>query len=91
MRIPLVVILFFVVAVSTAEVLDRIAVVVNEEAILDSEIRGTVQNYLAQAGTRPSTEELEILTQQVFARLVANRVLVQEAERRGITITYAQL
>jgi peptidyl-prolyl cis-trans isomerase SurA len=91
MRIAPVVVVIFAVAAPAAEVLDRIAVVVNDEAVLDSQIRGTVQNYLAQVGARPSGEELDLLTKQVFARLVANRVLVQEAERRGISITYAQL
>ncbi len=90
-RIAPIVLVIMAVAVSAADVLDRIAVVVADEPILASEIRGTVQNYLAQIGARPSPDELDLLTKQVFAHLVANRVLVQEAERRGITITYAQL
>jgi peptidyl-prolyl cis-trans isomerase SurA len=85
------ILLVLAVAVSAADVLDRVAVVVADEPILVSEIRGTVQNYLAQVGGRPTSDELDLLTKQVFAHLVANRVLVQEAERRGITITYAQL
>ncbi|HUT99799.1 MAG TPA: peptidylprolyl isomerase [bacterium] len=91
MRIAPIVLVTLAVAVSAAEVLDRIAVVVADEPILASEIQGTVQNYLAQIGARPSPDELDLLTKQVFAQLVANRVFVQEAERRGITITYAQL
>jgi|GEM_PF-4999530 len=91
MRTATLVLLILAVTASAAEVLDCIAVVVADEAILASEIRGTVQNYLAQVGARPSPDELDILTKQIFAHLVANRVLVQEAERRGITISYAQL
>ncbi|OGD79385.1 MAG: hypothetical protein A2Y64_08960 [Candidatus Coatesbacteria bacterium RBG_13_66_14] len=91
MRIAPIVVLTLALAASAAEVLDCIAVVVADEPILASEIRGTVQNYLSQVGARPSPDELDVLTKQVFAHLVANRVLVQEAERRGITITYAQL
>jgi peptidyl-prolyl cis-trans isomerase SurA len=91
MRLAPLVLLILAVAAPADEVLDRIAVVVADEAILASEIRGTVQNYLTQYGAQPSPDELDLLTKQVFAHLVANRVLVQEAERRGITITYAQL
>ncbi|MCX7020698.1 MAG: peptidylprolyl isomerase [bacterium] len=91
MRLTSVVFLILAVAVSAADVLDRIAVVVADEAVLASEIQGTVQNYLAQIGARPSADELDLLTKQIFAHLVANRVLVQESERRGIAITYAQL
>jgi len=91
MRIIPLALLTLAVAVSAADVLDRIAVVVADEAVLASQIQGTVQNYLAQIGARPSADELDLLTKQIFAHLVANRVLVQEAERRGITITYAQL
>lgn len=74
------------------QVLDRIAVVVNEGVVLESEVEQLVQQVKrnsAQSDTAlPSDKVLRI---QAMDRLVLSELQMQMAERMGITISDAQL
>ncbi|CAH9018705.1 Chaperone SurA [Candidatus Nitrosacidococcus sp. I8] len=68
--------------------LDRIVAVVNDEAILESELEQTSQNIEAQleakGGPMPPTD---ILEKQVLERLVMQHLQLQLAERVGIRVS----
>ncbi len=70
---------------------DRVIAVVNDDVVLASELSTTVQSYQAQADRSLSPAELEQLSYEVFKQMVMTRVLVQEAERRGLEVTYREL
>ncbi|WP_417666739.1 peptidylprolyl isomerase SurA [Pseudidiomarina sp.] len=74
------------------QVLDRIAVVVNEGVVLESEVEQLVQqvkrNSARSDTALPSDKVLRI---QAMDRLVLSELQMQMAERMGITISDAQL
>ncbi len=76
-----------------AEVLDRIAAVVNEDIVLESELdqRLTLvrQQIAAREGTRLPPEN--VLRQQVLDRLILENIQLQIAERQGIRVSDRQL
>ncbi len=76
-----------------AEVLDRIAAVVNEDIVLESELdqRLTLvrQQISAREGTRLPPED--VLRQQVLDRLILENIQLQIAERQGIRVSDRQL
>ncbi len=76
-----------------AEVLDRIAAVVNEDIVLESELdqRLTLvrQQIAAREGTRLPPED--VLRQQVLDRLILENIQLQIAERQGIRVSDRQL
>ncbi|MBD3399203.1 MAG: hypothetical protein GF399_02595 [Candidatus Coatesbacteria bacterium] len=73
------------------ELVDQVVCIVNDEVVLASELGYTVRSYLSGLAQQPSGEELNRLTGQMFIQLVTTKVLVQEAERRGMSVTYREL
>jgi len=76
-----------------AEVLDRIAAVVNEDIVLESELDQRLQlvrqQITAQEQTRLPSDE--ILRQQVLDRLILESIQMQIADRQGIRVSDSQL
>ena len=78
-----------VLAVNTsyADFMDRVLVIVNEDVITQSEFSYRVKTV--QADMRRNNQNLEItpeLRSQVLESMVADRLQIQEADRRGIEI-----
>jgi peptidyl-prolyl cis-trans isomerase SurA len=72
--------------------LDRIAAVVNEDVILQSELDRAVQNVLGQYASRP--EQLpprDVLERQVLERLVLVKLQVARASESGIRVSDQEL
>ncbi|WP_368562876.1 peptidylprolyl isomerase [Pseudoxanthomonas sp. UTMC 1351] len=72
--------------------LDRIAAVVNEDVILQSELDRAVQNVLGQYANRP--EQLpprNVLERQVLERLVLVKLQVARANESGIRVSDQEL
>lgn len=72
--------------------LDRIAAVVNEDVILQSELDRAVQNVLGQYASRP--EQLpprNVLERQVLERLVLVKLQVARANESGIRVSDQEL
>jgi peptidyl-prolyl cis-trans isomerase SurA len=72
--------------------LDRIAAVVNEDVILQSELDRAVQNVLSQYASRP--EQLpprNVLERQVLERLVLVKLQVARANESGIRVSDQEL
>lgn len=69
-------------------VIDRVVAVVNDEAIMMSELQENIALYRREARTGPPDAELERF---VLDRLVEHRLQVQEARREKIEITEDEL
>ncbi|MDZ4048439.1 MAG: SurA N-terminal domain-containing protein, partial [Pseudoxanthomonas sp.] len=76
----------------TLQPLDRIAAVVNEDVVLQSEMDRAVQNVLAQYANQPGQlPPRAVLERQVLERLVLVKLQVARATESGIRIGDAEL
>ncbi|GAB2501450.1 peptidylprolyl isomerase [Lysobacter humi (ex Lee et al. 2017)] len=72
--------------------LDRIAVVVNEDVILRSELDRAIANIRAQyAGRETQLPPDDVLERQVIERLVLTRLQVTRAQETGVRVTDEEL
>lgn len=76
----------------TLEPLDRIAAVVNEDVVLQSELDRAVQNVLAQYANQPGQlPPRAVLERQVLERLVLVKLQVARAAETGVRVNDADL
>ncbi|MEL1265597.1 peptidylprolyl isomerase [Pseudoxanthomonas putridarboris] len=76
----------------TLQPLDRIAAVVNEDVILQSELDLAVQNVLSQYANQPGQlPPRAVLERQVLERLVLVKLQVSRAAESGIRVSDAEL
>ncbi|WP_425602533.1 peptidylprolyl isomerase [Luteimonas galliterrae] len=76
----------------TAEPIDRIAAVVEEDVILQSELDRAMRNVLAQyANRQDQLPPRDVLEKQVLERLILVRLQVERAERSGIRVSDDEL
>jgi len=80
-------------APAQAEVLDRIAAVVNEGIVLESELDQRLELIREQIAARGETRlpPEDVLRQQVLDRLILESIQFQIAERQGIRVSDRQL
>lgn len=79
-------------AASAVQPLDRIVAVVNDEAILQSELNEAVRSVQQQyAGHAEQLPPMNVLQQQVLNRLILMRLQVQKAQDQGIHISEAEV
>ena len=72
---------------ASAKLLDRIVAVVEEDVIMESELRQRVQDLVQQFNSnRAALPPEDVLIEQVLQRLIVERLQLQLAERRGIQI-----
>lgn len=68
--------------ISAQEVVDRIAAVVGNQIILESELETQVQIYLAQSGiTNPTQEDFKRLKQDILEQMINDRLILVQAEK----------
>lgn len=80
------------VAAQNLQPLDRIAAVVNEDVILQSELDRAVKNVTAQYASQPGQlPPREVLERQVLERLVLVRLQVARAAETGIRVSDDEL
>lgn len=74
-------------------VLDRIAVIVDEDVIMMSEIEERVRNVKAQLTAQPSGRPPadDVLTRQIIERLIVESLQLQTAERAGVRVSDDEL
>ncbi len=76
----------------TLQPLDRIAAVVNEDVVLQSELDRAVQNVLAQYANQPGQlPPRAVLERQVLERLVLVKLQVARAAETGVRVSDADL
>jgi peptidyl-prolyl cis-trans isomerase SurA len=73
-----------------AEYSDKVLVIVNEDVITQSEFDYRLQSVLTEL-QRNNTEKPEGLEKQLLDGMVSDRLQIQEAKRRGITVTDQEL
>lgn len=74
------------------ERLDRVAIIVDNTVVLESEIEGVMQQIKRDASSAGrSLPSDEVLTTQISERLILQKLQMQMAERMGIRIGDAQL
>ena len=80
------------VAAQTLQPLDRIAAVVNEDVVLQSELDRAVNNITAQYANQPGQlPPRNVLERQVLERLVLVKLQVATAAERGIRVSDEEL
>jgi peptidyl-prolyl cis-trans isomerase SurA len=80
------------VAAQTMQPLDRIAAVVNEDVVLQSELDRAVRNVLAQYANQPGQlPPRAVLERQVLERLVLVKLQVARAAETGVRVSDADL
>lgn len=71
--------------------LDAIVALVNGEPIYQSEVDEQLYLFLLQSGMRPDSAEQTGLRKEIRERLIDEKLIVQEAEKRSVTVSDAEL
>lgn len=75
------------IAGASANALDRIVAVVEDDVVMESELRQRIQALIRQFNqNRSALPPREVLVEQVLQRLIVERLQLQLAERRGVQI-----
>ena len=76
---------------SSDEALDAVAAMVNDEAVLVSDVEEQVYLFLQQlqqsGGRMPDSAQVDTLRRQFLDKMIDDRVLQAEAKRQGITVS----
>ena len=81
-----------VTASAQLEILDRVAAVVDEDVVLESEVQrrlASIYIQIQQSGTQPPPQD--VLLQQVLERLISERLQLNMGYDAGVRITDAEL
>src|SRR5436190_14276477 len=70
-----------------AQHVDGIAAVVNEEAILESDVEEQLYMLLARAQQQPDSSMVDTLRRQVLEQLIDDKLIVAEAQHQGMTVS----
>jgi peptidyl-prolyl cis-trans isomerase SurA len=68
-----------------------VAAVVEGEPIFESEIEEQLYLFLLQTGARPESTEVDDMRKEILERLIDEKLIVQEAERAGVTVPEAEV
>ena len=78
-------------ASSGRQELDRIAAVVNDEVVLQSDVDEQVFLFLQRNGARPDSSTVDTLRRQVLDQMINEKVIVAEARRQGLSVSPAEV
>jgi len=73
------------------DALDAIAAMVNDDAVLASDVEEQLYLYLQRTNARPDPAEIDTLRHQILEQLIDEKVLLSEAKRQGITVSDAEI
>ncbi len=76
---------------AAGDAVDAVAAMVNDEAVLVSDVEEGLYAYLQQSGARPDSAQVDTLRRQVLDQLIEDKLLEAEAKRQGITATDAEV
>lgn len=71
--------------------LDAIAAMVNDEAVLASDVEEQLYLYLQRAQTRPDSAQVDTLRRQVLDQLIDEKLVLAEAKRQAIVVPDADI
>jgi peptidyl-prolyl cis-trans isomerase SurA len=78
-------------AAENDDALDAIAAMVNDEAVLASDVEEQLYLYLQRANARPDQAQIDTLRRQILDQLVDEKLLVAEAKRQGVSVADAEV
>ncbi|MBI1798210.1 MAG: peptidylprolyl isomerase [Candidatus Eisenbacteria bacterium] len=67
--------------------LDRIAAVVNDDVVLQSDVDEQVMLFLQRNGARPEPQVVDTLRKQILDQMINEKLIVIEAKRLGLTVS----
>ena len=76
---------------SGAQELDRIAAVVNDEVVLQSDVDEQVYLFLQRNNTQPDSALVDTLRRQVLDQMISEKLIVAEAKRQGLTVSATEV
>ena len=71
--------------------LDAIAAMVNDEAVLASDVEEQLYLYMQRAQVRPDSAQVDTLRRQVLDQLIDEKLVLAEAKRQGIVVPDADV
>ena len=71
--------------------LDGIAAVVNNEAVLQSDVEEQLYLFLMRAQTEPDSSTVDTLRSEILNQLIDEKLIVAEAQRLGLTVADAEV
>jgi peptidyl-prolyl cis-trans isomerase SurA len=71
--------------------LDRIAAVVNDDVVLQSDVDEQVFLFLQRNNTQPESTLVDTLRRQVLDQMISEKLIVAEAKRQGVTVSSAEV
>ncbi len=71
--------------------LDAIAAMVNDEAVLASDVEEQLFLYLQRAQLRPDSAEVDTLRRQILDQLIDEKLVLAEAKRQAISVPDAEV
>lgn len=71
--------------------LDAIAAMVNDEAVLASDVEEQLYLYLQRAQIRPDSAAVDTLRRQVLDQLIDEKLVLAEAKRQAVTVPDADI
>ena len=72
---------------SGTQELDRIAAVVNDDVVLQSDVDEQVYLFLQRNNAQPESSLVDTLRRQVLDQMISEKLIVAEAKRQGITVS----
>jgi peptidyl-prolyl cis-trans isomerase SurA len=76
---------------ATSQRLDGIAAVVNNEAVLQSDVEEQLYLFLTRAQSEPDSSTVDTLRTEILNQLIDEKLIVAEAQRLGVTISDAEV
>jgi peptidyl-prolyl cis-trans isomerase SurA len=76
---------------ASAQRLDGIAAVVNDEVVLESDVEEQLYLILMRAQAPPESSTVDTLRRQILEQLIDERLIVAEARRQGVTVSDAEV
>jgi peptidyl-prolyl cis-trans isomerase SurA len=74
-----------------SEELDRIAAVVNDEVILQSDVDEQVALFLQRSNAKPDSATVDTLRKQILDQMISEKLIVAEAKKQGMTANAADV
>lgn len=78
-------------AASGKQELDRIAAVVNDEVVLESDVDEQVFLFLQRNNLRPDSATVDTLRRQVLDQMINEKLIVAEARRQGMSVSQSEV
>ena len=71
--------------------LDAIAAMVNDEAVLESDVEEELFVFLQQSNQKPDSAQVDTLRRQILDQLIDNKLIIDEAKRQAITVSESEI